>query len=197
MPHPAYILLRWIESFLCYLVQFGTGALLIALCLMSTDAAVAAIQAEPLRLAGIIDFADWLAAGLTGAVFLTYGLFDRLLAGLRQGPGRLALDLVMAAVLVRGAVFAFQLIQGPASPFSGRLDHPFFLVLTVGWLLIFFAAFLFPALAHRRSEPLPDLHTSWAAYVAKRDIRYARIAVVGSLLLGPLVLVLPSLRLLP
>lgn len=182
---------------LCYLVQFATGVLLMALCLVSTDAAVAALRAGSATVPGVANIADWLAAGLIGPVFLTYGLLDRLLAGLRYGPGRLLLDLVMVAVMVRGALFVIHLTFGQTSPLYGRLDHPFFLALASGWLLAFFAAFLFPALAYRRLDPLPDLGAAWHAHVAQRDFSYARIAVVGSLLVGPVAFVLPSLRLLP
>lgn len=197
MPHPAYILLRWIEAFLCYLVQFGTGVLMITLCLLTTDAALAALKADTPRLTDVILIVDWFAAGVIGAVFLAYGMFDRILDRLRYGPGRLVLDLVMVVTMTRGACFAHDLLRGPASPLSGRLDHPFFLIVAIGWLLLFLAAFLYPALAYRRSEPLPGFRAAWRDHIAMRDVNYARIAVLGSLLLGPAAPVLPSLRLLP
>lgn len=197
MPHPVYIVLRWIESSLCYFVQFVTGAHLIALSLLSTDAAILAIGRDAATFRGVVDVADWLTAGLAGTVFLTFGIFDRILTGLRYGPGRLVLDLLMAAVMVRGALFAFHLVLDPASPLQGRLDHPFFLATAAGWLLLFFTAFLFPGLAYRRLDALPTLRAAWDHHVVQREFRIARIAVVGSLLIGPLALILPSLRLLP
>lgn len=197
MPHPVYIVLRWIESSLCYFVQFVTGAHFIALSLLSTDAAILAIGGDAVTFRGVVDVADWLTAGLAGMLFLTFGVFDRMLTSLRYGPGRLVLDLLMAMVMVRGAQFAFHLVLAPLSPLHGRLDHPFFLVVTAGWLLLFFTAFLFPGLAYRRLDALPTLREAWDHHVMLCDVRFARIAVVGSLLIGPLALILPSLRLLP
>ena len=197
MRHPIYILLRWIEAWLSYLVQFATGTLFLALCLLSTDAAIAALQAGSTTPGGVLAVADWCAAGVTGAVFLTYGLFERLLAGFRHGAGRLFLDIAMVAVMVRGALFAFHLILGDTSHLRVQLGHPVFLGAATGWLVMFFAAFLFPAFAHRRLDPLPTLREAWDVCAGTQELSYGRIAVVGTLLIGPLALVLPSLRLLP
>ncbi|MDI3336278.1 hypothetical protein QKW60_07660 [Defluviimonas aestuarii] len=197
MMHPAYILLRWFESSLCYLVQFATGFLLLAVSLLNTDVAVITLRDGPSALNGAMRVADWLGAGLTGAVFLTYDRFERLLTRLRYGPGRLILDILMVTIFVRGAVFAFHVVLSPNSPLSGRLDHPFFFAAACGWLVMFFIAFLLPGLAYRRVEPLPTLREAWDDYLRSHDFSYVRIVVVGSLLIGPAALVMPSLQLLP
>lgn len=197
MMHPAYILLRWIESSLCYLVQFATGILLLAVSLQCTDAAVTALRDGPTTLGGTMAIADWLGAGVAGAVFLTYHLFEKLLARLRYGPARLFLDILMVAIFVRVAFFAVHLVLSPDSPLGERLEHPFFISAASGWLAMFFLAFLVPGLAHRRLEPLPTLREAWKSYLQSQDFSYVRIVVVGSLLIGPAALVMPSLQLLP
>ncbi|MGB3315849.1 MAG: hypothetical protein WBB85_15685 [Albidovulum sp.] len=178
-------------------MQFATGFLLLTLSLLGTSAAVAALHADTMSLGGALHVMDWLAAGLAGVVFLAYGLFERLLTRLRHGGGRLLLDIVMVAVMVRGGFFVFHLILGATSPLQGRLDHPFFLAAASAWLLMFLAVFLFPGLVHRRLEQLPPLREAWDGYVRTLDFSYSRIAVVGSLLVGPAALVLPSLQFLP
>ncbi|MCV2873581.1 hypothetical protein OEZ71_14865 [Defluviimonas sp. WL0050] len=195
MVHPAYILLRWIESSLCYLVQFATGFLLLAVSLLKTDAALIALRNGPTTLDGAMAIADWLGAGLAGVIFMTYHHFEKLLARLRYGPGRLILDMLMVAIFVRVALFTFHLVLSPESPLNGRIDHPFFLATASGWLVMFFVAFLFPGLAHRRLDPLPTLREAWDDYLRSRDLSYVRIAIVGLLLIGPVVLVIPSLQL--
>lgn len=192
MPHPAHILLRWIEATISYAVQFATGLLLLALSLSLTGTAVAALEGGTTML-DLLRIADWLISGLLGAVFMTFVLLDRLLAALRHGAGRLVFDLVMIAVMGRLSYFVFTADLDTRSAWHDQLAHPFCTWAAAGWLLMFFHAFIGPATAFRRLDPLPSLTDTMAAHLAHGAPGYGRLAVVGLLLFAPLVLTLPPL----
>ena len=174
--------------------------------LLSTDAAIDALQAG-LEATDVGGHFRYRGRGLvrgpgTGAVFLDLWAFSNgFLPLCVTGAGRLVLDIVMARDHgTRARSLPSTSFSAPRHrPCTSGWSHPFFLVAATGWLFLFFAVFLVPGLAYRRLDPLPTLREAWDHHVQGRNLISAMPASRswGSLLIGPLALVLPSLQLLP
>lgn len=135
------------------LMKAITGLLWLSASVLNMDSAWSAVATRTFDAHGLGLIGRFVAYTAVGLWFLLPGLFDRSLARLSTGPGRLVLDLLLLGLGIWLARYWLYLAIAPDSFLAAYLPRPQILAIGIFWGLGYLAAFLWPGYAFRRFAP--------------------------------------------